>query len=1565
MESDKNKIKFIWVQWGITTLQGESSVFTTGEYQTEKETYGIILNHTKNFIETVLVLNGEVQSAYKKENDIEYSFLSNSAREMYRVIQNGLSGCKPKNGTPMIFELGSSMIYSFTKSKVEYNIELFNSEIISADISWGESSSISLRYTDNQTLIPPNIPYIQLSKPKKVSKESIEDLDEVVVRSVDEIALEKEDVSWLQNKQYFIVNDDEQAEKIFNILDNWDGPISYDTETTGLKINCFGKINSSYKRTLEEYNSTHDIPIRADRLVGIIFCVEDNISYYFPCFNRKFKNLYDSDSDTRRKTIEDIKSRYTTKPLNPMQWDMYDYINNTPPEDWGCDVILMERVRHILETKHIVAHNGAFEYKVGCQYGIDTNLKDDTMIMHQIMYKFRSTTSNRGEPSNLKYLAKVELNIDQWELSDFFPDFKEDSSGLIRGSGKARGKKKGSKIDFSYMDYDGTRVYAPTDGDVTFLLFKKYKTDMIKNHKEQEYLYNVEVIVACCIGYMEFWGHRLDETKIIAIRDQTRAEMICIESEIRQKVNFADEKEIEAYNLVKDAMAKFKEVDSIGIAEDIKLANDKVVESVDNLRASIDNNKEHEFNIDSPAQVGELFYDILKYPMQGEKKSVAKKEIKPLLKVKNEDGSLAYPVVSMYSEYKQKNTQLTKFFDSLPDFMYPGGFIFTSFGQISTATGRMSASRPNSQQYAKSITKIVIPRDGFVMLDADYSQIEYRVLTALAGNEGLAKLFEDPDSDYHTLMASMMYDVPYAAVTPKMRSDAKSFNFGIPYGMGFGSLAILLTGNKKPSSIEEAKEKYELYFKNQPKTRKFFDQIKEMAQINKFTKTHWGRYRYYSFTDADGSENNARKAAALRQAGNAVIQGCVLGHTLINTKEYGIVKIQDVENQTLHVWNGTDWTLGDILYSGKKRHCIVTFETGQKFECSTTHKFLVQGDNGDDKFIECQNLKGSDIHTIPHRVIINQTYSSSNYHYCSNPFKTISPSNSTYTNPAYLDEIRDSFGIGMVLGRLASSGSITNTTLTQLIPNQSGDVAFILLNYMSNLDISFYTPSIVGHNQEESYQIKSTNPHLIQEIQDLDITHQIHTELFKDTELLRGYLRGLFDGSGEIFGNTLSLTFHNSSNPETLCYSIQKSLLFFGIRSNYREYNHCSVINIFPDDIQHYLDTIGFISKLKTKMVTQLSSTTSNSSSTKYLTVKSIKITDDYVDMYDVCNTEGGYYVADGFVTHNTAADIFKISVARNFMYIREQHLLGQLIIVNMIHDEQLMEVDAQHLNVQRALADVGANMQFKVEGFPPLYIGAGIGPAWGEAKGKMAEIHPLLLNQLSEEAKSIPIKRTEDTYVDPKEILGYFSKRVVDFRRDKVRDYLLDPSNYGKDIHPAIGNLLNLQFTFGHVKEKEGLKDDEFTLLCVKEFIEHEHLDTVKPEFFIAQEENIEEDEEEQDEYTDGDEEDFDEFDEINDQTFKLVDESDVIYGITIQDLIHQFHFFISPARKICGIDGMRLSSFKKDELVDYLYSHLCDKDSPNSMEIVFLQAGNILNYTGYYVNNINEEIVQNKIGV
>lgn len=1204
---------------------------TRGSYRTVDNStrYTLVIKHEKGYLEVFLGdIKGNLVSAYKKTTNFEGSYINNKAKDIAKIINMGINGCTSKNGSPVPFDLGASSKHSFKKSSINFDVEKFNDELCNAFIT-SENFAIELEYC-RERIVFPEISYIKITTTNSVRVAS-DGNEDIPVRTLEEISLEK-DITWLKNKKYYIVNDEAIAEQIFSTLDNYNSVISFDTETTGLRINMFGQIGSPKKKEIEAYNeelkAKEEDPLRVDRLVGFIYCVERDVSYYFPCFNRKFKNLYnDVTNPVTKKVVERILADYTIGKYRDRKDYMAEFIRNTPPSEWGCDVILMERNRNILETKTLLAHNGTFEWKVCWLYNIDFNLKEDTIILHQLMYKFRSTTSNRGEPSNLKYLSKVELGVDQLELTDFFYGFEEDKGGVVKGAGKSRKKKK-AIIDFSYMDYDGSRAYAPADGDLTFQLFLKYKSDMYKNHKELEYLYQVEILVSCAIAYMEFYGHRIDEDKIENIRKNYISEKLELELKIRDMIKYSDENEKKVHAELDSLNTKIIELDNkIKVLKeakgleseinDLKLKRTELYNTKEKLQEIIVETiggSSKELNLASPQQVANLFFDELGYPAPEEKKSVSKKVIKGLVKQKNSDGSAKYPVAKLYSDWKNVDTLLTKFFDNLPDYMYPGGFIFSSYGQISTATGRMSCNKPNAQQYPKTVTKIVCPRPGYIMIDADFSQIEYRTLVAMANEPDLLEKFKDPDMDYHTTMASLMYSVPYAAVTPKMRGDAKSFNFGIPYGMGFGSLAILLTGINNETTRKEAMEKYELYFKDQPNVRMFFNDVKEFALINRYTETKWHRRRYYSFEDKDGNFSQKKKAMALRQAGNAIIQG--------------------------------------------------------------------------------------------------------------------------------------------------------------------------------------------------------------------------------------------------------------------------------------------------------------------------------------------------------------------------TAADIFKIAVARNFAYIRKSGLLGQLLIVNMIHDEQLMEVNCETLNIKKVLSDIICNMEMKLAGFPPLFVGAGVGVDWADAKGKMAEIHPLLGEQYIHESQNESIWFNEGH--KPEDVLAYFNQRVLQFRTQKIIDYVHNPSNYNQPLHPVIGNLLSLQFDYGVNKEydKEYTEDNGYTkeeieakkaeipIEQLRRFLEDHGLSEIDTNLF--KDTTVEEEIEEDKEYHDGDdEEDLELEDDVYGGTFALIDEDPSLYGIAIQDVIAQFGLLVSQERRICGIDLNTLAASKKDELFKFLEDNACEDTDEGAMEVVFLMSNNILKRTGVYVRGINGSSVAAKFKI
>lgn len=1036
-------------------------LYMYGNYMKDNASYLLYAVSNGSNIELIITNTaGNIQSAYKTEDLMEYSFCSSEAKELWGFIKTGIKKCSNKKVSPApVTGLGTVKRYTIEKGNTIWSIDKYNGQFSGCEAQGelkGKNIKVYLSFSNAFTI--PDIQYIQLTNyatyatKKAVTasgsefENAIEFEEQIPVRSLAEISLEK-DTTWLQKKHYYIVNDEKTAEQIFQYLETYNGIISYDTETTGLCINMFGEIGSERKRKIDEENerlkAEGKAPYKVDRLVGIIFCVEENVSYYFPCFNRKFKNLYqDRNDEFTKKTIANIKARYIVGELRESQTNMANYIRNTPDEEWSCDVILMERVRKILETRWLGTHHGSFEYKVGLLYNIDTNIKDDSMLLHQLLYKFRNINSSndRGEPSNLKYLTKVEFGIDQLDLKDFFVNYTEDETGLAKSVGKkGKGKKKKSNIDFSYMDYAGSQAYAPADGDFTLGLILKYKKGLLTEFKNQEYLYTVEIIVSCAIGYMEYYGHRLDERQIQATKVKTYTSMLMTEKKIRDLINANTEEEKQAFELLESYSSDFSKL-SIGDE-----GYDEALEKLDSqnmlVRQKIDESA-NQLNLGSPAQVAELFYDRLNIPIGKDGvRSVSKRAIKPLSKARNEDMSLKYPVVKYYMDWKNDSTLLTKFFDNLPNYMYPGGFIFSGYGQITTATGRMSCicegtniaipggykriedlhvgdylycyddmdnlqisrlinlvdksyedcvevkwhkigsddfdsliltpdhkvktyegewveaaelepgdkvinlrrgsgrneqqfieetisnctgrlggvytegkldtttcfivssvspvgihhvydlqvegyhnfiangvevkncSKPNAQQYPHSVTCMVIPREGCVFADADYSQIEYRTMTAMAKEKSLMDKFTDPDMDYHTTMASLMFGVPYANVTGSMRSDAKTFNFGIPYGMGIKKLAFQLKGSEDAAAVEEAKYKYELYFKEQPHVRRFFEDVKEAARVYGYTETKWGRRRYYSFTDENGRIDSRKLGASLRQAGNCVIQG--------------------------------------------------------------------------------------------------------------------------------------------------------------------------------------------------------------------------------------------------------------------------------------------------------------------------------------------------------------------------------------------------------------------------------------------------------------------------------------------------------------------------------------------------------------------------------------------------------------------------------------------------------------------------------------------------------------------
>ena len=182
-----------------------------------------------------------------------------------------------------------------------------------------------------------------------------------------------------------------------------------------------------------------------------------------------------------------------------------------------------------------------------------------------------------------------------------------------------------------------------------------------------------------------------------------------------------------------------------------------------------------------------------------------------------------YPIVADILEYRQLAKLKSTYADGLAGYIGEDGRIHSTFNQTITATGRISSTEPNLQnipvrmELGRMIRKVFVPREGFLFLDADYSQIELRVLAHLSGDEQLIRAYREAQ-DIHQMTASQVFHVPFEEVTPLQRRNAKAVNFGIVYGISSFGLSQDLSITRK-----EAAQYIENYFETYPKIKGYLD----------------------------------------------------------------------------------------------------------------------------------------------------------------------------------------------------------------------------------------------------------------------------------------------------------------------------------------------------------------------------------------------------------------------------------------------------------------------------------------------------------------------------------------------------------------------------------------------------------------------------------------------------------------------------------------------------------------------------------------------------------------------
>ena len=374
------------------------------------------------------------------------------------------------------------------------------------------------------------------------------------------------------------------------------------------------------------------------------------------------------------------------------------------------------------------------------------------------------------------------------------------------------GAKGKNQIDIRFVDLDLLCNYAAEDADITFRL-KQILEKELKENALENLFYEIEMPLLKVLAIMERTGVRIDSEALRQSSEILTEEMIALEKEIHDIAGF-------------------------------------------------------EFNVSSPAQVGEILFDRLKLDDKAKKTKTGQYSTSEdiLEKIRSK-----HPIIAKILDYRGLKKLLSTYIDALPLMISPvTGKVHTSYNQTVAATGRLSSTNPNLQNIpirdaqGKEIRKAFIPDEGCIFLSADYSQIELRIMAHLSGDQNMLDAFNS-GHDIHTATAAKIYKIPLEEVNSDMRRKAKTANFGIIYGISTFGLAERLTIPRG-----EAKELINGYFATYPDVKKYMDNAIQKAKEMGFVETIFGRKRFLADIN---SQNSIVRGYAERNAINAPIQG--------------------------------------------------------------------------------------------------------------------------------------------------------------------------------------------------------------------------------------------------------------------------------------------------------------------------------------------------------------------------------------------------------------------------------------------------------------------------------------------------------------------------------------------------------------------------------------------------------------------------------------------------------------------------------------------------------------------
>ena len=676
-----------------------------------------------------------------------------------------------------------------------------------------------------------------------------------------------------------------------------------------------------------------------------------------------------------------------------------------------------------------------------------------------------------------------------------------------------------------------------------------------------------------------------------------------------------------------------------------------------------------------------------------------------------------YPVVAKLLDYRTVQKALTSYGENiLGEINRTTGRIHSNFHQIGAPTGRMSSTNPNVQQVPHSVEyrRCFRAPKGRKLVIADFSQIELRILADFTSDPGFVSAFQS-GADLHRTTAAQIFNVSVEDVTKEQRDFAKRLNFGVVYGIGARRFAMM-TGLTETEAEDLLRKYFATYRALDLWLR---DAAMKAVRERTAPRTVAGRLFRFNFD----AEDKQAASLAQRNGKNAPIQGCVRAGTMIFEKTKGYVPIETLDGQSVNVWDGTHFSGARVAASGRKRLVKMTLRGGHFIECSPDHKFWTFDANGRGRWLTAEEIgRRKQIYVrlcdaVPEweLPLDLKIYEPKDLKLKHQP--VAKPHNAKTLS---LESFKNRFDLGLWVGRVASDGSVST-----LETKRPGNIVLMVAEHEEIILPKLEALTGTFGYYSKRTRVTETQPgafhtlvvgsiSLTGQLLHYGIKERVPDFLWKSASGLRGYLQGMFDGDGTVNPDGPILTFGKGPNHHLVwARQIQQALLLFGIRSRITRCKDRINVCVLKRDAPIFASRIGFMNPFKQTRLLSVVPIRYVGNSKIYgraSRVMSVETTDDWVEMYDVIDSESECFAANGLITHNSSADIIKRS-----MRLLHDKLKGTgARIVNVIHDEIVVEADEKNAveisqTVEAAMCAAGEEYVKKV----PIKVESMVADEW------------------------------------------------------------------------------------------------------------------------------------------------------------------------------------------------------------------------------------------------------------